>query len=77
MVISSENHKGLATPSTSGHSRSTIVLEIIHQVLENLVGTYNINKTCVEVDGQILEILTAASFALRLPENRLKDYSPG
>ena len=40
--------KGLANSTTSGNSMSNIVLEKIHQVLENLVRNYNINKTYVK-----------------------------
>ena len=39
--------------------------------------TYNINKTYVDKDNQILVILTAATFAIFFTENRLKYYSPG
>ena len=54
---------------------SNIVLELIHQVLGNLVRNYKINKTYIDKDDRISVILTAAEFAIRLTENRLKDYS--
>ena len=56
---------------------SKIVLERIHQVLGNLVGTYNINKNYVDKDDQILVILTATVFEICLKSIRLKYYSPG
>ena len=37
--------KLLSKPSTSGNYVSNIVLEWIHQVIGNLVWTYNIKKT--------------------------------
>ena len=56
---------------------SSIVLELIHHVLRNLVRTYNINKTYVDKDYQSLVILTLLAFKIRSSENRLKHYSPG
>ena len=56
---------------------SNIVLERIHQVLGNLLRTYNINKTYFDEYDQISVILTASESTIRSAENRLKYYSPG
>ena len=54
---------------------SNILFEIIHQVLGNLVRTYNFNKTYVEKYDQRLVILTAAAFEILWTENMFKYYS--
>ena len=56
---------------------SHIVLELIHQVLVNLVRTYNINTTYIDKDDQWLFILTAEAFTIFLTTNGLKYYIPG
>ena len=55
---------------------SNILLELIHQVLGNVVRTYNANKTYVDADDQRSVILTVAAFSIFMTENLLKDYIP-
>ena len=43
-----------------------IVLEQIHQVIGNIVRTYNINKSYVDEDDPWLVILTATYFTIFL-----------
>ena len=67
VAISSENQqlkscKGLSMPSILGNSKYNQILEWIHEVLENLVRTYNISKTYVGKDDPWLGILTKAAF---------------
>ena len=56
---------------------SNIVLERIHQVIVNLVWTYNIHKTYVNKDDPWSGILMLTVFVFCLAENGLKDYSWG
>ena len=56
---------------------SNIVWEQIHQVLVNLVRTYNINRTYVDKDDQISLIVTATAFVLFFTVNSLRDCSLG
>ena len=53
-----------AKPSTSGNPMSNAVLEYIHQVLGNLVWTYNITQSYVDVDDTWSGILAAAEFEI-------------
>ena len=54
------------------------VSEIIHQVLGNLVRTFNIsNQTYVDKDDPWTDVLAVAEFAIRLKTNRGKGYSLG
>ena len=57
---------------------SNAVLESIHQVLGNLVRTFNIsNQTYVDKDDPWTGILSATVFAISSRTNRKKGYSPG
>ena len=51
---------------------SNAVLEQIHQVLGNLVQTFNISKTYVDGNDLCMGILAAASFANISTINRKK-----
>ena len=67
-----------AKPSTLGNPIYNGVLERIHQVLGNLVLTFNISTLAyVDENDPLLGILAAAAFAIRSAANRQKDYSPG
>ena len=54
-----------------------MILERIHQVIENLVRTFNITQTYVDEEDPWLGILFAAAFEIFSTTNNLKDYSPG
>ena len=56
---------------------SSAVLERIHQVLGNLVRTFNIQQTYVDKNYPWTGILAAAAFAIFSTTNRPKGYSPG
>ena len=53
------------------------MLERIHQVLGNLVQTYNIKGTYVDKYDPWSGTLATAAFEIRSTENRLKCYSLG
>ena len=53
------------------------VSERIHQVLQNLVRTFNISQPHVEKIDLWTVILAAAAFVIISSTNRLKCYSPG
>ena len=54
---------------------SNAILEWIHQVVRNLVQTFNITQTYVYEDDPWLVILDAESFTIPPTTNRLKVYS--
>ena len=56
---------------------SNSILGRIHQVIVNLVWTFNITKTYVDEDDPWLGILDAVAFAIHSTKNRLKCYIPG
>ena len=56
---------------------SNVILERIHQVIGNLVKTFNIKYTYVDEDDPWLGILAAAAFKIFSTEMFLKDYSLG
>ena len=64
-------------PRTSGNPMSNAVLERIHQVLGNLVRTFNISQTYVDKDNPWAGILSAAKFTIFSTTNRKKGYSQG
>ena len=84
MVRSSENpiietEYGItAKPITLGDPIFNVLLERIHQVLGNLIRTFNIStQTYVDEDDPWTGILAAAVFEIRSRTNRKKGYSPG
>ena len=64
-------------PSNSVSHTYNEILERIHQVLVNLVLTFNITKTYVDEDDPWSEILAAAEFVIISKINRLRGYSTG
>ena len=66
-----------AKPSTSVNPTYNAILEQIHQVLINLVWTYNIKNTYVDKENSWLVILPAAAFEINSTPNILKGYSMG
>ena len=70
-------YRKTAKRSTSGNPMSNAVLERIHQVLGNLVWTFNISHTYVDEDDPWTGILAAAAFAISSTTNRQKGSSPG
>ena len=67
----------IAKPSTLGNPTFNAILKRIHQVIGNLVRTYNIKETYVDKDDPWLGILAASEFASFSTENSLKGYNPG
>ena len=66
-----------AKPSTWRNTASNAILEQIHQVLGNLVRTFNITQTYVDKEDPLLGILAAAAFEICSTKNNLKGYSLG
>ena len=67
-----------AKPITSVNPMSNAILESIHQVLGNLVQTYNIStQTYVDKNDPWTGILAAAAFAIFSTTNRQKVHNPG
>ena len=64
-------------PSTSGNTISNAILKWIHQVLGNLVQTFNIQHTYVDRNYLWTGILASAAFEILSTTNRQKGYSPG
>ena len=61
-----------------GNPRSNAVLERIHQVLVNLVRTFNIyTQTYFDKDDLWMGTLAAAAFEISPTTNRQKCYSQG
>ena len=56
---------------------SNAILERIHQILGNLVQTFNIQHTYVDKNDPRMGILDAAGFVIFSTTNRQKGYSPG
>ena len=56
---------------------SNAVLKQIHQVLGNLVQTFNISQTYIDKNDPWTVILDAAAFAIFSTTNSQKGYSPG
>ena len=54
-----------------------MILERIHEVIGNLVQTYNIKDTYIYEDDPWLGILAPVAFEICSTENRLEFYSPG
>ena len=55
-----------AKPCTLGNPTSNVILEQIHQVLGNLVRTYNIKETYAEEDNSWSGILDTLAFVIHL-----------
>ena len=64
-------------PGTLENPTSNAILKRIHQVLVNIVGTFNIKETYIDKYDPRLGILATAEFAIFSTSNRLKLYSPG
>ena len=66
-----------AKPSTPGNTMYNAVLERIHQILGNLVWTFNIStQSYVDKNYLWTDILSADEFAILSTTNRQKSYSP-
>ena len=62
-------------PNTSGNTISNEVLERIHQVLGNIVWTFNKKQTYIDKDYPWTVILAAVESAIHPITNRKKGYS--
>ena len=72
-----ENEYGIKTkPVSPGKQQANTIVEIIHQVLGNLVCTYNLKETYVDDADPWMGILAAAAFAVCSTYHRIKVKSP-
>ena len=66
-----EQENGINTkPASSGNPCANATIEQIHQVLGNLVITYNLQETHVDDSDPWMGILAAADFAVRITYRR-------
>ena len=73
-----ENEYGIKTkPASPGKPQANSTVEIIHQVLGNLVHTYNLQETYVDDADPWMGILAAVAFAIRSTYHRTKGKIPG
>ena len=68
-------YKIVDNQSTSENPTSNVILKQIHQVLDNLVRTYNIKDTYIDQDCPWYEILAAATFTIFSTAKMLKGCS--
>ena len=52
-------------PASSGNPQEKVTIERIHQVLNNLVRSYNLQETYVDDPDPCIGILEVADFAVR------------
>ena len=64
-------------PASPGNPQANATIERMHQVLGNLVCTYNLQETYVDDAEPWMAILAAAAFAVRSMYHRTKQKSPG
>ena len=66
----------VANPSTFVNQTLNAILEQIHQVIGNIVWTYNIKETHIHEDDPWMGILVVTAFEICSTVNILKGYSP-
>ena len=64
-------------PASSGNLQAKSTIEIIHQVLGNIVRTYNLQEIYVDDSDSWMGILAAAAFAVRSTYHRTKQTNSG
>ena len=68
-----ENEYGIKTKSASpGNPQVNAIVEIIHQVLGNLLHTYNLQETYVDDAYPCMGILAVAALAVRSTYHTIK-----
>ena len=73
-----ENEYGIKNkPSLPVNQQANEIIERLHQVLRNLVRTYNLQETYVEESDPWIRILTTAPFAVRSMYQTTKGQIPG
>ena len=64
-------------PTSPGNPHVNATIERIHQVLGNLVRTYNLQETYVYDDDPCMGVLSAAAFTVRPTYHRVNGKIPG
>ena len=64
-------------PSSSGNIQANAIIERIHQILGNLIRSFNLHNTYVDDADPWMGILAATAFAVRATYHRTKQKSPG
>ena len=73
-----ENEYSIKTkPALPGSPQANVIVEIIHQVIGNLLRTYNLQETYVYDADPWMGILAAAAFAVRSTYHMTKYKTPG
>ena len=61
-----ENEYGIKTkPASSGNQKANATIERLHQILGNLVRTYNLQETYVDDTHPFMVILAAVDFEVQ------------
>ena len=66
-----------AKPASSGNPQTNETTEIIHQVLGNIVHSYNLKEGYIDDADPRMGILAASSFTVRSRYHQTKQKSPG
>ena len=64
-------------PVSHGNPQANATIKRIHQVLDNIVRTYNLHETYVDDSNPWIEIPAAAAFVVRYMYHWTKGISPG
>ena len=73
-----EQEYGIKTkPDSSGNPQANVTMERIHQLLGNIVRTYNLQETYVDDAEPCMGILATEDFSVRSTYHRTKQKSPG
>ena len=73
-----ERDYGVKTkPYSSGNPQANATIDRIHQVLGDLVRTYNLHETYVDTDNPWMGILAEDAFVIRSTYHRTKGKIPG
>ena len=64
-------------PASPGNPHLNATIYRIHQILGNLVRTYNLQETCVDDADPFMGILDTSAFAVQSTYHRAKDKSLG
>ena len=68
-----EQEYGIKTkPDSPGNPHANKTIERIHQVIENIVQTYNLQETYVDDSDLWVGILSAAAFSIQITYHRNK-----
>ena len=76
-ILIEQEYEIKTKPYSSGNPQANEIIEIIHQVLGNLIRSFNLHYTYVDVADPWMGILAAAAFAIQATYHWNKQKSPG